>query len=244
MAAHWGIEPIAIAWPGRTAGLSAVVFAGRAARRLEISSPPDPTTNILAISTLCHHATFAINGHEVHEGRFEVGGVQLVQAGEGPAALLTGDWQVIHLYLPVGELRQLAEDLGLSVVDAQALSFVMPYFAREPVLGRIGRRLTRRLSRGDRPSRLELDDIFLTIGCHLIRTHATIKPPRRPRPLSLSEQECRRLLELLGDAQDPGLDDLARELDRCCVEAERAFWKAFRATPHEIKGVLRRGRKP
>jgi hypothetical protein len=220
------------------------VFAGQAARRLEVSSSSDPTTIILAVSTLGHHATFAVDGRKVHEGRFEVGAIQLVQAGEAPAAMLTGDWRVIHIYLPAGDLRQLAEDLGLSAVDARALAFNIPYFAREPVLGRIGRRLDQRLSRGDVPSRLELDDLSLTIGCRLIRTHATIKPPRRPRPPSLSGQECRRLLALLGDAQDPGLDDLARELDRCGAEAKRAFWETFHATPHEIRGSLRRGRWP
>jgi hypothetical protein len=244
MSADWGITPAAIAWPGRTDGLSAVVFAGHAARRVEVSSPSDPATHILAISTLGHHATFAVDGREVHEGRFEVGAIQLVQAGETPAAMLTGDWRVIHIYLPAGDLRQLAEDLGLSTADARALAFIIPYFAREPVLGRIGRRLDQRLSRGDAPSRLELDDLFLTIGCRLIRSHASKKPPRRPRPPALSGPECRRLLTLLGDAQDPGLDDLARQLDRSGTEVERAFRETFHAAPHEIRGSLRRGRWP
>jgi hypothetical protein len=244
MSADWGIEPAAVAWPGRTAGLSAVVFGGQSARRLEVSSPSDPTTNILAISTLGHQAIFAVDGREVHKGRFEPGAIQFVQAGEAPAAMLTGDWRVIHIYFPVRDLRQLAEDLGLSAEDARALTFAIPYFDREPVLGRIGRRLDQRLSRGDVPSRLELDDLSLTIGCRLIRTHATIKPPRRPRPTSLSGQECRRLLALLGDAQDPSLDELARELDRCGAEAKEAFWKTFHATPDEIRGLLRRSRRP
>jgi hypothetical protein len=51
MSADWGIEPTAIAWPGRTAGLSAAVFTGQAGRKVEVSSSPDPTSHILAIAT-------------------------------------------------------------------------------------------------------------------------------------------------------------------------------------------------
>jgi hypothetical protein len=244
VSADWGIDPIAIAWPGRTAGLSAGVFAGQNAQRLEVASPSDPTTHVLAVSTCGHHATYAVDGREVHEGMFEAGAVQLVQAGQAPAAMLTGDWRVIHIYFPSTDLWQLGEDLGLSAIDALGLTFTLPHFAREPVLGRIGRRLEQRLRRGDVPSRLELDDLSLSVGCHLIRTHATTKPPRRPRPRSLSGQECQRLLSLVGDAQDPSLDQLARELDRSGTEARLAFHKTFYATPHEIRGILRRGRRP
>jgi hypothetical protein len=244
VSADWGIAPIAIAWPGRTAGLSAGVFAGQNARRLEVTSPSDPTTHILAVSTCGHHATYLVDGRRVHEGMFEAGAVQLVQAGQAPAAMLTGDWRVIHIYFPAADLSQLGEDLGLSAVDARALTFTLPHFARETVLGRVGRRLEQRLRRGDVPTRLELDDLSLSIGCHLIRAHATMKPPRRPRSRSLSRQEARRLLSLLGDAQDPGLDQLSRELDRSGTETKSALRKTFRATPHEIRGIVRRGRRP
>jgi hypothetical protein len=158
--------------------------------------------------------------------------------------MLTGDWRVIHIYLPAAELWRLGEDLGLSAVDARALNFTMPYFYKEPVLGRIGRRLEQRLRRGDAPSRLELDDLSLKIGCHLIRTHATMKPRPRPRSRSLSGRERQRILALLADSRDPSLDELARELDRSGTEAMWAFDQAFRATPHEIRGLLKRCRRP
>ena len=242
MAADWGIAPVALAWPGRTAGLAAVVFAGRGADRLELSSPADPATHILAVATLGHHATYLVDGREAHQGRFEAGAVQLVQAGEAPGAILSGDWRAIQFYLPAKDLRQLAEDLGLSTADARALGFAMPYFARETVLGRMGRQLDRRLGRGDTPSRLELDDLLLTIGCRLIRAHATVKPPRRPRPPALSTAERQRLSALLGDAYDPDLAELAQTLDRTPAEAERAFIEAFRAAPHQVRESLRRNR--
>jgi hypothetical protein len=174
---------------------------------------------------------------------FEAGAIQLVQAGQAPAAALTGDWRVIHIYIPAADLRQLGEDLGLSAVDARSLHFAIPHFFREPVLGRIGRRLEQRLRRGDLPSRLELDDLSLNIGCHLIRTHATRKPPRRQRSQSLSGRERQRLLSVLGDTRDPGLHELAKELDRSETEAMWAFHESFRAGPHAIRRILRGGRK-
>jgi hypothetical protein len=242
MSVAWGVAPVALAWPGRTAGLSAVVFSGRAASELELSSPSDPTTHVLAVATRGHRASLAIDGREVHRGFFEAGAVQLIQAGEKPAAVLTGDWRVIHIYLPAGDLADLAEDIGLSAVDARGLAFFMPCFAQEPMLGRIGRRLDQRLARGDAPSRLELDELFLAIGCRLIRMHATAKAPRRWRPSSLSAQERRRLTEVLSEADDPGFDDLSRELDRCGAEAERAFRQTFRVSPHHMRSWLKRSR--
>jgi hypothetical protein len=226
----------------RESGHAPRLTTGRGADRLELSSPADPTTHLLAVATLGHHATYLVGGREVHEGRFEAGAVQLVQAGEAAAAVLTGDWRAIQFYLPVKDLRQLAEDLGLATVDAQALAFAMPCFAREPVLGRIGQRLDRRLGRGDAPSRLELDELVLTIGCRLIRAHATVKPLRRTPPPALSAAERRRLSALLGDADDPGLAELAQALDRSPAEAERAFIEAFRAAPHQIRASLMKRR--
>lgn len=242
MAALWGMEPVAVAWPGRTAGLSAVVFAGCRARDLRISAPADPATHLLAVSLRPHHAALALDGRPVHAGAFSRGLVQVVPAGHSAEAALTGTWRVLHLYLPAADLSALAEELGASSCAARGLELRVPPFAADRVLGRMGLSLARRLVRGEPPGRLELDELALTIGKRLLRAHSGLHLPARQRTMPLSAQEESLLQALLIEAGGAGLAAVAYELDRSQPEAALALRQALLTAPPDIRASFVRRR--
>jgi hypothetical protein len=243
IAHDWKQAPLSVAWPGSLPGLSAALFGGEDARNLELVSRMDPSTHVVSVALSPCRLARELDGRTVWSGDVAVGDVTIVQAGRAPASLINGTWQVIQLYLPANDVRQVAEDLGVAASDARNLEVTCPRFRPDRVLTRIGRSLRRRLLRDNPPSRLELDELALVMAERIVQRFSDVRLPPRPRVPTLSRAELSLALDLLQGAEEPELADLACLLGRTPHDVEAAFARALRTAPWQVREALRRGRR-
>lgn len=242
IAEQWQLPPVALAWPCRHEGPSAAAYAGHARRALDLGVAPDASTHVLTVISRCFDVEVAIDDRNVFAGTLSRGAVQFLQGGRRPHARLAGRWSFVHLYLPARDLCLLAEDMGHASTTAGTLEIADPLFRQDALLTRIGLELERRMRGGERPSRLELDELVLRVGERLLRRFASTPPPRRRKQPALSCRERMRVTELLGDAHQPGMAELSAELGRSELDTLAAFERAFRAAPLDVQAALLSGR--
>lgn len=221
----WKLAPAALAWPNRTPGLIAAVFAASDTDRLVLPSPRDEQTHVISIELAPCDIAFELDGKLKHVGVAAPGTVNIAPAGTVPLACVSGSWRVLQIYMPDRDLRSLAEELGATRDDACALAVRDPNFAPDPALAALAVSLDRRLSRGEPVSRLELDEIALAVGEHLLLNHSSCKTLRRGET-PLTCREIAAVTQYLLEADDVDLDGLARLIGRPAAEAHHAIRRA------------------
>jgi hypothetical protein len=129
--------------------------------------------------------------------------VDLVVAGDQAEAHVSGDWRLLHVYLPAALVPAAATDLGLSFERAAAVRLTGLDLARDPVLATVGFALARRLERGDTPQHLELDELGVSLAEYLVLRCSNVSAPQKPQP-RLGSEEFEVLAGIVDDLElDP-----------------------------------------
>lgn len=230
----WGYTPRSVVWPQHGRGPAAAIFGDERSVRRVCVSPRCEETHILSMSLTPCHLEFLVDGEMLCDDRIEPGQIEILCAGREALGRVSGDWEVLQIYVPKSDIHATAEDMGVASVDARRIEPLDPRFARDPGLSALLRRLVRRMRSRTPVSRLEFDETMLELAVALVARYAADRARGRAVASRLTARELRRVGEILLDGLNPGLVDLSRALDRTAVEVVLAFRATLGTDPSAV----------
>lgn len=170
-------------------------------------------------------ARMTLDQSKVYDGRVASKSWLVVPPGRQPMAQVSGDWEVLHLYIPQEFIRRAARDL-----TSDALQRVANHCTRLSTDSRISRLLhpllaAAQMSGPDRS--LLIETLGLQVTTELLRVYGCSQSAGRTRGEVLTSRQIRKVRELIELQGLSGLSvgSIARELTLSRSHFSRA-WKA------------------
>lgn len=196
-----------------------------------------PAADILSLHRTTFDGRAWRNGRLIHDGSIAAHSISLVKAGDESVVALTGDLDIVQVFLPHGAVGALAAE-----INGRPASLSVEGWTNDPVVESLVERTLAALKSSVGESRLETDILALKLAEHMVRYHGggggTVF--RRTYFGGLSPLVLRRVLDFI-DANlqhDIQLTDLAREVQLTPYHFLRSFHAETGLTPHQW--VMRR----
>lgn len=240
MARGWSRRPSGVACGTERTGISAALWTGGEGVQ-EVFAEPDGQRHIVALVQSRFQLELSIDRRPVCRRTVLPGHVQVVRAGERPSAVIWGRHQVLHVYVPHGFIRDLAEEAGARTAE---LELIDPRYRADPYLAVLARNVLTEMRDGEPLSLLRMDALGQDLAIRLLRAHSNIAGERallaRRNASGLAPWQRKRVEDLLASAgRDVSLAELAASVGLSPYHFARAFKASLGVPPHRYQMTLR-----
>jgi AraC family transcriptional regulator len=237
MTRGWNRAPAGVARGTERSGISTALWTHACDDVQEVWANPDPGMHLIAVTYGNFHCEKFIDGRIAFSKVLSSGLFNIVQAGARPRAVLTGEWRVLHLYLPAVWLCDFVNSEELSP-HATGLELVNPKGVYDTTVDRLAREVLVEMRDGQPLSRLRIDTLGQDLAICLLRSYSNLvgtpRLARQPPDRVTADWRIRRAMQYLDAhlAQDVGLAELAADIGLSTGHLAAAFRRQTGLPPH------------
>lgn len=198
---------------------------------MEVSSEPDPERHFICFQLNRFSSQSWCDGKLFYSGRHSPGTCNIIIAGQSPRSVITGPFEVLHVYLPTA----LLDDTANEVAVGSAVELIDPRCSVAPRLSVIAKEILSEMEARTPLSALRIDVLGRDLAIQLLRHHSNLADKcdaLRTRG-GLAPWQLKRACETMASQLDAdlGLDDLAAIVGCSPTHFSRAFKQSTGLAP-------------